>query len=161
MIRLIVRFSLGSPAPSQRRRGNVQGRCHYVIVGLGATILFDAHHGEQDARPLQLTLGRYKKTVTNSICVIVFPYHAGAQYCASLIMFAKPRPKKSILPPPNKKRRTTSAVEEISFDHDAREEYLSGFHKRKQQRIKRAQEEAAKNARLEKIEARKQVLSVV
>jgi ribosomal RNA-processing protein 17 len=72
-------------------------------------------------------------------------------------MFAKPRPKKSILPPPTKKRKTTPAIEEISFDFDARQEYLTGFHKRKQQRIKNAQEEAAKRARLERIEARKQV----
>lgn len=71
-------------------------------------------------------------------------------------MFAKPRPKKSILPPPSKKRKT-AAIEEISFDNDARHEYLTGFHKRKLQRIKHAQEEAAKKAREEKIEIRKQV----
>ncbi|KAF4983638.1 hypothetical protein FZEAL_990 [Fusarium zealandicum] len=74
-------------------------------------------------------------------------------------MFAKPRPKKSLLPPPSKKRKTTSAVEEVSFDNDARAEFLTGFHKRKQQRIKNAQEEAAKKARLEKIELRKQMLT--
>lgn len=73
------------------------------------------------------------------------------------IMFAKPRPKKSILPPPSKKRKTTYNIEEISFDNDARQEFLTGFHKRKQQRIKNAQEEAAKRARQEKIETRKQV----
>lgn len=72
-------------------------------------------------------------------------------------MFARPRPKKSLLPPPSKKRKSTSAVEEVSFDNDARQEYLTGFHKRKQQRIKNAQEEAAKRARQEKIEMRKQV----
>ncbi|TWU77513.1 hypothetical protein ED733_007280 [Metarhizium rileyi] len=72
-------------------------------------------------------------------------------------MFAKPRPKKSILPPPQKKRKITSAIEEISFDDDARAEYLTGFHKRKQQRIKHAQEEAAKRARQEKLETRKQL----
>ncbi|KAM5342722.1 hypothetical protein ACJ41O_013688 [Fusarium nematophilum] len=72
-------------------------------------------------------------------------------------MFAKPRPKKSILPPPSKKRKTASAVEEINFDNDARQEYLTGFHKRKQQRIKNAQEEATKKARQEKIEMRKQI----
>ncbi|KAF4455226.1 nucleolar protein 12 [Fusarium austroafricanum] len=72
-------------------------------------------------------------------------------------MFAKPRPKKSILPPPSKKRKTTSAVEEVNFDFDARHEYLTGFHKRKQQRIKNAQEEAAKRARQEKLEMRKQI----
>ncbi|EFY91532.1 hypothetical protein J3458_012827 [Metarhizium acridum] len=72
-------------------------------------------------------------------------------------MFAKPRPKKSILPPPSKKRKTTSTIEEISFDDDARTEFLTGFHKRKQQRIKHAQEEAAKKARQEKLETRKQI----
>ncbi|EFY97598.1 nucleolar protein 12 [Metarhizium robertsii] len=72
-------------------------------------------------------------------------------------MFARPRPKKSILPPPSKKRKTTSTIEEISFDDDARTEYLTGFHKRKQQRIKHAQEEAAKRARQEKLETRKQI----
>jgi ribosomal RNA-processing protein 17 len=72
-------------------------------------------------------------------------------------MFAKPRPKKSILPPPSKKRKNTSTIEEISFDDEARNEYLTGFHKRKQQRIKHAQEEAVKRARIEKLESRKQV----
>ncbi|POS81576.1 hypothetical protein DHEL01_v200014 [Diaporthe helianthi] len=72
-------------------------------------------------------------------------------------MFAKPRPKKSILPPPSKKRKATHTVEEISFDDSARQEYLTGFHKRKVQRQKHAQEEAAKRAREEKIEFRKQL----
>lgn len=71
-------------------------------------------------------------------------------------MFAKPRPKKSLLPPPSKKRKASS-IEEIAFDNDARHEYLTGFHKRKQQRVKHAQEEAAKRARQEKIESRKLV----
>ncbi|VUC37826.1 unnamed protein product [Clonostachys rosea] len=72
-------------------------------------------------------------------------------------MFAKPRPKKLVLPHPSKKRKFTSAVEEVTFDNAARHEYLTGFHKRKQERIKRAQEEAARRERLEKIETRKQV----
>ncbi|KJZ75534.1 hypothetical protein HIM_04997 [Hirsutella minnesotensis 3608] len=72
-------------------------------------------------------------------------------------MFAKPRPKKSILPPPIKKRKTTSSVEEIPFDDSARQEYLTGFHKRKQQRIKHAQEQAAKLARQERLDTRKQL----
>ncbi|KPM41630.1 hypothetical protein AK830_g4916 [Neonectria ditissima] len=72
-------------------------------------------------------------------------------------MFAKPRPKKSILPPQGKKRKATSAVAEINFDNEARQEFLTGFHKRKQQRIKNAQEDAAKRAREEKIQARKQI----
>lgn len=72
-------------------------------------------------------------------------------------MFARPRPKKSALPPPPKKRKAESAVEEVNFDFDARQDYLTGFHKRKLQRVKFAQEQAAKKAREEKIEMRKQV----
>ncbi|KAM0286014.1 hypothetical protein ACHAQH_001204 [Verticillium albo-atrum] len=71
-------------------------------------------------------------------------------------MFAQPRLKKSTLPPP-KKRKAASAVEEVNFDFDQREDYLTGFHKRKQQRIKFAQEQAAKKDREEKVELRKQV----
>lgn len=74
-------------------------------------------------------------------------------------MFAKPRPKKSLLPPPSKKRKVVHAIEEISFDNSAREEYLTGFHKRKVQRQKHAREQAAKEAREEKISMRKQVCS--
>ncbi|PSS02392.1 nucleolar protein 12-domain-containing protein [Coniella lustricola] len=73
-------------------------------------------------------------------------------------MFAKPRPKKSPLPPaPSKKRKAVHAIEEISFDNSARAEYLTGFHKRKVQRQKHAQMEAAKKEREEKIEMRKQI----
>lgn len=73
-------------------------------------------------------------------------------------MFAKPRPKKSPFPPaPSKKRKAAHAIEEITFDNGARAEYLTGFHKRKVQRQKHAQEEAAKKARQERIDLRKQV----
>lgn len=72
-------------------------------------------------------------------------------------MFARPRPKKSVLPPQIKKRKFQHAIEEINFDNDARSDYLTGFHKRKVHRIKQAQDEAAKRAREEKIEIRKQV----
>lgn len=57
--------------------------------------------------------------------------------------------------PPRKKRKAASTIEEIAFDSSAREEYLSGFHKRKLQRIKHAKEEAAKRDREEKLTARK------
>ncbi|KAK5630731.1 hypothetical protein RRF57_006446 [Xylaria bambusicola] len=70
-------------------------------------------------------------------------------------MFARPRPKKLLAPPP-KKRKRQHTLEEIKFDNDARAEYLTGFHKRKLQRAKHAQEQAAERARQEKIEARKQ-----
>ena len=62
-----------------------------------------------------------------------------------------------MLPPSKKKRKTTPAIEEINFDLSAREDYLTGFHKRKLQRTKRAKEEAAKKEREEKIAARKLV----
>jgi hypothetical protein len=71
-------------------------------------------------------------------------------------MFAQPRIKKTPLPPP-KKRKASHAIEEITFDKDARAEYLTGFHKRKQARIKHAQEVAQQKAREERIEMRKQV----
>lgn len=57
--------------------------------------------------------------------------------------------------PPRKKRKVASAIEEIAFDTSAREDYLTGFHKRKLQRIKRSKEEAAKKEREEKLAARK------
>lgn len=72
--------------------------------------------------------------------------------------FPKPRPKKSVLPPaPSKKRKAVHAIEEIAFDDGARSEYLSGFHKRKVQRQKHAQKEAAERARQERIVMRKEV----
>lgn len=59
------------------------------------------------------------------------------------------------VPPPRKKRKSASAIEEISFDFSAREDYLTGFHKRKLLRIKHAKEEAAKKDREDKLAARK------
>jgi ribosomal RNA-processing protein 17 len=59
--------------------------------------------------------------------------------------------------PQVKRRKVASAVEEISFDPTARHDFLTGFHKRKQQRIKLAQEYAEKKAREEKREERRKV----
>jgi len=60
--------------------------------------------------------------------------------------------------PPTKRRRTEpTVVEEISFDPAARQEYLTGFHKRKLQRAKAAQEAAERRARAERIEERRKV----
>ena len=68
--------------------------------------------------------------------------------------------KKIKMPPPTKRRKTEpTVVEEITFDPSARQEYLTGFHKRKLERAKHAREIAEKQARLEKLEARKQVRS--
>ncbi|KAJ8113048.1 hypothetical protein ONZ43_g5243 [Nemania bipapillata] len=64
---------------------------------------------------------------------------------------------KKLLAPPPKKRKKQHTLEEIKFDDDARAEYLSGFHKRKLQRAKHAQEQAAERARQEKLETRKQL----
>ncbi|KAL9010759.1 MAG: hypothetical protein Q9173_004338 [Seirophora scorigena] len=57
--------------------------------------------------------------------------------------------------PVKKRRKGQPAIEEITFDFAAREEYLTGFHKRKLQRIKRAKEEALRREREEKVAARK------
>ena len=70
------------------------------------------------------------------------------------VMFNRPRTK-TTGPPPSKKRKLISTIEEIAFDPSAREDYLTGFHKRKLQRIKYAKEEAAKREREEKLAARK------
>ncbi|KAI9818204.1 MAG: hypothetical protein M1827_000829 [Pycnora praestabilis] len=62
------------------------------------------------------------------------------------------------MPPPTKKRKkSSSAIEEITFNPDARADYLTGFHKRKVQRIKHAQEDAAKKDKVERIEDRKRM----
>lgn len=58
---------------------------------------------------------------------------------------------------PPTKRRKISAVEEITFDPAAREEFLTGFHKRKLARVKHAQEEAAKKEREERVKQRREM----
>lgn len=67
------------------------------------------------------------------------------------------------MPPPTKRRKTekTNRPDEIQFDSAARADYLSGFHKRKQARIKHAQEIAAKKEREERIRDRKEVSLIV
>lgn len=63
----------------------------------------------------------------------------------------------SIAMGPMSKKRKLTKVEEVNFDADARHEFLTGFRKRKQQRIKHAQEAAEKRAREEKRQDRKMV----
>jgi ribosomal RNA-processing protein 17 len=61
-------------------------------------------------------------------------------------------------PPPNKKRKIKTITEEkIDFDPAAREEYLTGFHKRKLARRKHAEEENAKKEKEEKLRFRREV----
>ncbi|KEQ75977.1 hypothetical protein M436DRAFT_27704, partial [Aureobasidium namibiae CBS 147.97] len=59
--------------------------------------------------------------------------------------------------PPAKRRKTTTQVDELKFDPEARNEWLTGFRKRKQQRIKHAQEQSAKIEKEEKVKARKEM----
>lgn len=60
-------------------------------------------------------------------------------------------------PAAKRRKLNQSAVEEVVFDPSARSDYLTGFHKRKVQRIKAAQEAAAQRARQEKIDDRRKV----
>jgi hypothetical protein len=61
-------------------------------------------------------------------------------------------------PPPSKKRKIRVVTEEkIDFDPAAREEYLTGFHKRKVARRKHAEEENAKKDKEEKLRFRREV----
>jgi len=70
----------------------------------------------------------------------------------------RPRRSKSKMAPPTKKRKIeVTAVEEIAFDTSARQDWLTGFHKRKLERAKHAREIAEKKARAERVEQRKQV----
>ena len=63
--------------------------------------------------------------------------------------------------PPSKRRKVASGkiapVEEISFDLNARHEFLTGFRKRKQQRAKHAQEIAERKAKEERKEQKRKV----
>lgn len=77
-------------------------------------------------------------------------------------IITRPRPKRSLLGhQPSKKRKIEHKIEEINFDTSSREEYLTGFHKRKVARTKQAQAEAAKKAKEERIVIRKQVCYVL
>lgn len=60
------------------------------------------------------------------------------------------------MPPPHK-RRKVNAIAEITFDPTARHEYLTGFHKRKQERAQHARDAAAKRAKEEKVKERREV----
>ncbi|KAL4935712.1 nucleolar protein 12-domain-containing protein [Aspergillus oleicola] len=57
----------------------------------------------------------------------------------------------------SKKRKLNSRVEAINFDDTARHQFLTGFRKRKQQRIKHAQEVAEEKAREQKREDRRRM----
>jgi len=61
------------------------------------------------------------------------------------------------MPPTSKRRKLNPAPEVIIFDASAREEYLTGFRKRKQARIRHAQEQAAKKEKEERDRDRKEL----
>lgn len=56
-----------------------------------------------------------------------------------------------------KKTKKEDRLAEITFDRDARKEYLTGFHKRKLARIKAAQDAAIQREKEEKLKDRQQV----
>ncbi len=58
---------------------------------------------------------------------------------------------------PQLKRKRNALVDEITFDPAARQEYLTGFHKRKVQRIENAKDQAAKREKEERVRERRQV----
>ena len=67
------------------------------------------------------------------------------------------RPRAVTVPPPKKRRKVEPKIEEITFNVEERQDYLSGFHRRKLQRQKQAKAEAVKREREEKLAARKSV----
>ena len=58
---------------------------------------------------------------------------------------------------PAAKKRRVDQLDSISFDPSSREEYLTGFHKRKQQRIQDSRESAAKKDKEQRVRERRQV----
>ena len=60
---------------------------------------------------------------------------------------------------PVAKKRRVEQSEDIVFDPEARQEYLTGFHKRKQQRIENARDAAVKREKEDRVKERKQVYS--
>jgi len=61
------------------------------------------------------------------------------------------------MPPSSKRRKLNPAPEVIVFDPSAREEYLTGFRKRKQARIRHAQEQATKREKEERDRERREL----
>ena len=61
------------------------------------------------------------------------------------------------MPPSTKRRKIDDRAEAITFDPSARQEYLTGFHKRKEQRKQNAREIAVKKEKEERVLQRKQV----
>lgn len=67
------------------------------------------------------------------------------------------RAKWKMFPPAKRRKPLRSTTEEITFDDHARQDYLTGFHRRKLQRTKLALEAAAKKEWADKLEERRKV----
>ena len=69
------------------------------------------------------------------------------------------------MPPADRKRKihktNAKAVDSISFDFDSRQEYLTGFHKRKVQRAEHGRELAQRKEKEAVVQARKEVRNTV
>lgn len=90
--------------------------------------------------------------------ISLLPYFRNSTQIYGYFATMGPQPKGAH----SRKRKLASRVEEINFDDTARHEFLTGFRKRKQQRIKHAQEVAEEKAREAKREERRRVsLSIV
>ena len=110
-----------------------------------------------DAKEDREAFGARQNFFARRLFLLRCPPSSPSQYFQKIsesAMFSRPRAK-ATGPPPSKKRKLVSTIEEIAFDPSAREDYLTGFHKRKLQRIKHAKEEAAKREREEQLTARK------
>jgi Nucleolar protein 12 (25kDa) len=75
-------------------------------------------------------------------------------YAEQLIAKAPPPPH-SMRPPSMRRKTGDATIENITFDPEARQDYLTGFHKRKLQRAKHAKDVAEKKVRAERIEERR------
>jgi hypothetical protein len=86
-----------------------------------------------------------------------------SQFASAVVLLIHdlgPNSENHTMGPHSKKRKLNVQVEEITFDPDARQQFLTGFRKRKQQRIKHAQEVAVQKAREAKREDRRKVLEI-
>lgn len=124
---------------------------------------FRQHHigdkGNEERKIIKNTSSLLYTTHSSMSSRLAFPRVApNSSEFEEASFFVRQRPRKSVLSqPPPKKRKLDAKIEEITYDGAKREDYLTGFHKRKVQRIKNAKEEDAKKAREERILMRKQV----
>ena len=76
---------------------------------------------------------------------------------ASTQLFSSAQTTKNMSHSKNLKRKRFDQPEEITFDFSARQDYLTGFHKRKLERAKHAQDISIRKEKEVKLETRRQV----